>query len=367
MFSFELYSKDPKSNARRGQLRTNHGTVQTPVFMPVGTNMTVKTLDAFDLTSLGAEIILSNAYHNYLRPGDVRVASMGGVHQMMAWKRSLLTDSGGFQIFSLKGLRKISEEGVKFQSHLSGERHFLSPERVVELQRNLGSDIMMPLDHCIELPSEKQKVLEAAQRTLRWLDRAVKQPRNEGQALFGIVQGGIDAQIRTFSAKETIERDLPGYSIGGLSVGEEKNAMMEMIEVCTEILPHDKPRYLMGVGTPRDLIEGVYRGVDMFDCVMPSRNARNGTLFTSEGKVNIKKAQYSEDQTSLDPDCSCHTCKNFTRAYLHHLFRCNEILGLRLNTIHNIHYYLELMRKVRESLDQGRFSEFYRQWISSQV
>jgi queuine tRNA-ribosyltransferase len=357
-FSFELQKSDSETKARLGRLTTAHGTVETPVFMPVGTHATVKTLGSEDLEALGAEIILSNAYHNALRPGDESVARQGGLHGFMKWPRAILTDSGGFQVFSLESLRKVSEEGVKFRSHWDGTELFWTPERVVEIQRNLGSDITMPLDECVALPSPEAKVREAAERTLRWLDRALATPRHPWQALFGIVQGGIDPDLRRFSARETIGRACEGYSIGGLSVGEEKGAMLEMISVTTEELPALKPRYLMGVGTPLDLAEGVALGVDMFDCVMPTRNARNGTLFTSEGTLGIKRAEFKEDQRPLDETCGCIACRRYTRAYLHHLFRNREILGLRLNTLHNVTFYLDWMRQIRVAIREGRLGRF---------
>ncbi|MFH1263263.1 MAG: tRNA guanosine(34) transglycosylase Tgt [Pseudomonadota bacterium] len=355
-FSFELLAADSGTKSRLGRITTAHGTVETPVFMPVGTNATVKTLGSEDLEALGAEIILSNAYHNALRPGDETVARMGGLHGFMKWPRVILTDSGGFQVFSLESMRKVTEEGVRFRSHWDGTELFWTPEKVVGIQVNLGSDITMPLDECVALPATATKVREAAERTLRWLDRALRTERPEHQALFGIVQGGIDPELRRFSARETIARECDGYSIGGLSVGEEKGAMLEMIELVTEELPSSKPRYLMGVGTPLDLAEGVARGIDMFDCVMPTRNARNGTLFTSRGTVSIKKAEFKEDERPLDETCSCIACRRYTRAYLHHLYRLNEILGLRLNTIHNLTFYLGWMTRIRTAIREGRFA-----------
>lgn len=357
-FSYELGLTDSGSQARLGKLSTPHGTIDTPVFMPVGTQATVKTLGSEDLEHLDAQVILSNAYHNSLRPGDELIARQGGLHEFMKWPRAILTDSGGFQVFSLESLRKITEEGVKFRSHWDGSECFWTPERVVQIQANLGSDITMPLDECVALPSPQSKVKEAAERTLRWLDRALATPRGEGQALFGIVQGGIDPELRRFSVAETIKRECDGFSIGGLSVGEEKGDMLEMVAIVTEQLPTTKPRYLMGVGTPLDLAENVALGVDMFDCVMPTRNARNGTLFTSQGTLGIRKAQFKEDQGPLDPACSCIACKRYTRAYLHHLFRNSEILGLRLNTIHNVAFYLDWMRKIRASIKGGTFGKF---------
>ncbi len=354
--SFTLLSVDTQTGARRGVLGTSHGEVQTPVFMPVGTNATVKTLDSFEVEALGAEIILSNAYHNALRPGDDRIGRFGGLHSFMKWSRAILTDSGGFQVFSLEGFRKVTEEGVRFRSHLDGTEIFWSPERVVEIQANLGSDITMPLDECPALPAPETNVREATERTLRWLKRARATPRGKNQQLFGIVQGGIDPNLRRFSARETVSLECDGYAIGGLSVGEEKNAMLDTVSIVAEALPKGQPRYLMGVGTPLDLIEGVARGVDMFDCVMPTRNARNGTLFTSEGTLSIKRAEYRDDPRPLDPTCECLTCKRYSRAYLHHLQRCEEILGLRLNTIHNLCFYFSWMKKIQTAIEEKTFS-----------
>lgn len=364
-YTFTVLKQDTETRARLGKLETSRSVIDTPVFMPVGTNATVKTLDTNDLEALDPKIILSNAYHNYLRPGHKVVSQMGGLHKFMNWKRSILTDSGGFQVFSLKEFRKVTEEGVHFRSHIDGSKHFYTPESVIDIQIHLGSDIMMPLDVCLEMPATVEATKEAALQTLRWLDRALKVERPAHQSLHGIIQGGIDANMRKFSALETVARDCDGYSIGGLSVGEEKHYMYDMIDVVNEIIPKHKTRYLMGVGTPQDLVEGVYRGVDMFDCVMPTRNARNGTLFTTQGKVTIKKTENQLDKRPLDENCSCFTCKNHTRAYLHHLNRAEETLGLRLNTIHNVHYYLELMRRIRTSLKEGTFSTFYCNFITS--
>lgn len=364
-YSFTVLHNDKNTRARLGKVETSHSTIETPVFMPVGTNATVKTLDKKDLETLNPAIILSNAYHNYLRPGHKVVSQMGGLHKFMNWNRSILTDSGGFQVFSLKEFRKVTEEGVTFQSHIDGSKHSWTPESVIDIQKHLGSDIMMPLDVCTALPATEESIREAALQTLRWLDRAMKVERPAHQSLHGIVQGGVDPQIRKFSALETAVRNCDGYSIGGLSVGEEKHHMYEMIDICCDVLPKDKTRYLMGVGTPQDLVEGVYRGVDMFDCVMPTRNARNGTLFTSHGKVSIKKAEHQLSELPLDSNCSCFTCANHTRAYLHHLNRCEETLGLRLNTIHNVHYYLNLMTRIRKAIASDMYETFYRVFLAS--
>lgn len=361
MYSFKILKEDKQTNARLGRIQTAHGEIETPVFMPVGTNATVKTLDSEDLKTMDVQILLSNAYHNHLRPGDEVIARQGGLHKFMQWPRALLTDSGGFQVFSLQTFRKIKEEGVIFQSHLDGRELFWSPENVMKIQANLGSDIAMPLDECIELPAPESKVREATERTLRWLDRAKKTSRPLHQALFGIVQGGTDPKLRRFSTRETMERDCDGYAIGGLSVGEDKNAMMDCVSMVTEELPKDRARYLMGVGTPTDLLKAVARGVDMFDCVLPTRNARNGTLFVQGKTISIKKAEFREDSEPLDPTCKCFTCRTYSRAYLHHLFRADEILGLRLNTIHNVFFYLNWMKKIRKAIEEDRFSTFLKQ------
>lgn len=364
-YQFQILHQDSTSRARLGKIQTTKNVIDTPVFMPVGTNATVRTLDQHDLETLNPSIILSNAYHNYLRPGSNVIEKMGGLHKFMNWKGSILTDSGGFQVFSLQDFVKVTEDGIAFQSHLDGSRHAWTPEAVVGIQKQLGSDIMMPLDVCTELPASVEKVREAALLTLRWLDRALKVEKHPHQSIHGIVQGGIEAEIRKFSAIETCQRECDGYSIGGLSVGEEKNAMHDMISICDEILPQNKPRYLMGVGTPTDLVESVYRGVDMFDCVMPTRNARNGTLFTSQGKVSIKKSEHQTDPSPLDENCDCYTCRTHTKAYLHHLHRCEETLGLRLNTIHNVHYYLSIMKRIREAISKNEYASFRKNFLTS--
>ncbi len=361
LYSFHLIDSDKKTSARVGRITTVHGTVETPVFMPVGTNATVKTLGSEDLEAMGFTILLSNAYHNAIRPGDELIARQGGLHQFMKWPRAILTDSGGFQIFSLESLRKVTEEGAMFRSHVDGTSMFWTPEKVVQIQTHLGSDITMPLDECIALPQEESKVREAAERTLRWLDRALAQARPPYQALFGIIQGGITPALRKFSVLETIARNCDGYAIGGLSVGEEKQEMLDMVELIAEKVPKDRARYLMGVGTPLDLVEAVALGIDMFDCVIPTRNARNGTLFVDGGQLSIKRAEFKEDQRPIDPNCNCLACGRYTRAYLHHLFRANEILGIRLNTIHNLTYYSSWMKRIRHAIKEDKFSEFLKQ------
>ncbi len=368
MFSFRLIKKDTESSARRGELVTSHGTVQTPVFMPVGTQATVKTLSPDDLKSMGAEIILSNTYHLFLRPGHELVRDFGQLHGFMAWDRAVLTDSGGFQVFSLADLRKITEEGVTFQSHIDGgAKHFISPEYAIEIQEALGADIIMAFDECIPFPATHDYARESLERTLRWAKRCKDAKKDTGQALFGIVQGGMYPELRKHSAEGLLDIGFDGYALGGLSVGETKPVMYEMLSASAPSLPEDKPRYLMGVGTPEDLVEGVDRGIDMFDCVMPTRNARNGTFFTSFGRVVIKNARYERDKQPIDPACGCYTCRTFTRAYIRHLFNAGELLALRLGTIHNVYFYLDLMQNVRLSIEQGRFKEFKKEFLAKRM
>ncbi len=365
MFRFSLLKKDGKTAARLGRITTPHGEVHTPVFMPVGTQATVKTLSPDDLVGLGAEIILSNTYHLFLRPGHELIRDFGGVQQFMGWKRPVLTDSGGFQVFSLAELRKITEEGVTFQSHIDGgAKHFITPEYAVEIQEALGADIIMAFDECIPFPATHDYAKESLERTLRWAKRCREAKKETGQALFGIVQGGMYPELRKRSAEALVDIGFEGYAVGGLSVGETKPVMYEMIEASVPLLPGDQPRYLMGVGTPEDLVEGVERGIDMFDCVMPTRNARNGTFFTSFGKLVIRNARYERDKLPIDPECRCYTCQNFTRAYLRHLFNANEVLALRLGTIHNVFFYLDLMHGVRASIEEGKFKEFKKEFLA---
>jgi queuine tRNA-ribosyltransferase len=364
-FSFSLIRKDASSSARLGKFTTPHGEVNTPVFMPVGTQATVKTLSPDDLVSVGAEIILSNTYHLFLRPGHELIREFGGVQKFMGWNRPVLTDSGGFQVFSLAELRKITEEGVTFQSPLDGgAKHLITPEYAVEIQEALGADIIMAFDECIPYPATRDYALESLERTLRWARRCKDAKKVSGQALFGIVQGGMYPDLRRRSAETLVDIGFDGYALGGLSVGETKPAMYEMIEASTPSLPEEQPRYLMGVGTPEDLVEGVDRGIDMFDCVMPTRNARNGTFFTSFGKVVIRNSRYERDKGPIDPECGCPTCRGFTRAYLRHLFNAGEVLALRLGTIHNLFFYLDLMRAIRASIEQGRFKEFKKEFLA---
>ena len=356
---YELIKTCNQTGARLGRLHTPHGVIETPIFMPVGTQATVKSMTPEELKEIGSQIILSNTYHLYMRPGHDLIERAGGLHKFMNWDKPILTDSGGFQVFSLGPLRKIKEEGVEFRSHLDGSKHFLSPEKATEIQNALGSDIIMAFDECAPYPADRQYVKNSLERTTRWLERckaAHKYP--EKQALFGIVQGGMYKDLREQSAKEITAIDLPGYAIGGLSVGEPKDMMYEVLDYTVPLLPEDKPRYLMGVGSPDDLLEGVLRGIDMFDCVLPTRIARNGTAMTSQGKVVVRNASYAEDFTSLDPECDCYTCKNYTKAYLRHLIKCNEILGARLLTIHNLRFLLKMMENVREAIKEDRLLDY---------
>src|SRR6056297_439386 len=327
--------------------------------MPVATQATVKAMSSRELKEIGSQIILGNTYHLYLRPGDELIAKAGGLHQFMNWDRPILTDSGGFQVFSLADLREIEEEGVYFQSHLDGSKHFISPEKSMQIQKNLGSDIVMAFDECPPYPAEKEYVENSLNRTLRWAERCKKEMESaEGQSLFGIIQGGVYPELRKQSVEETTKLDFPGYSIGGLSVGEPKDEMYKMLEHTTPLMPKDKPRYLMGVGTPEDLIEGIYHGIDMFDCVMPTRIARHGQVFTSKGRMTVRNATYKDDFTPLDDKCDCHVCQNYSRGYIRHLIKRNEILGVRLTSYHNLYFMLKLSEKIREAISNDNFINF---------
>ena len=352
---FELLATDRGTGARRGRLTTPHGVVETPVFMPCGTQATVKTLDPRDLHEEGCALILCNTYHLYLRPGHEVIQALGGLHQFMGWDRAILTDSGGYQVLSLAGLRNIGEDGVTFQSHLDGSRHLLTPERAVEIQLALGADILMALDECPPHSAEYEYHRTSMERTARWAERSRIAHQGDEPALFGIIQGGTHLDLRSRSAEATMRAGFSGYALGGLGIGEGTAQMYGVVEHTTALLPPESPRYLMGVGTPQDLLEAVARGVDMFDCVLPTRNARNGGLFTGTGRLNIKGAAYARDERPADPACSCYTCRHFSRAYLRHLYVADEILGLRLNTIHNLHYYEELMRQARQAIQAGTF------------
>lgn len=356
---YELIKVCKQTGARLGRIHTPRGIINTPIFMPVGTLATVKAMTPEELKDLNAEIILSNTYHLYLRPGHELIEKAGGLHKFMNWDRPILTDSGGFQVFSLGDLRKITEEGVEFRSHIDGSKHFLSPEKATEIQNTLGSDIMMAFDECAPYPAEYDYVKKSLERTTRWALRCKEAHKNpDTQALFGIVQGGMFKDLREQSVKELLALDFPGYSIGGLSVGEPKDLMNEVLDYTVPLLPKDKPRYLMGVGSPDALIDGVIRGIDMFDCVLPTRIARNGTAMTSHGKVIIKNAKYIEDFGPLDPECECYTCKNYSRAYIRHLYKCDEILSSRLLTTHNLHFLINLMKQVREAILEDRLLDF---------
>ncbi len=356
---YQLLKECKQTGARLGLLETPHGQYETPIFMPVGTQATVKTMSPEELKEIGSGIILSNTYHLYLRPGHEVVREAGGLHQFMNWDRGILTDSGGFQVFSLSKLRKISEEGVSFRSHLSGEPLFISPEKSIEIQNALGADIIMAFDECPPYPAEREYVKDSLERTTRWAERCLKaHARPDSQALFGIVQGGMYPDLRKQSARELIAFDFPGYAIGGLSVGEPKELMYEMLKETTPLLPTDKPRYLMGVGSPDALIEGVIHGVDMFDCVLPTRIARNGTAMTSEGRIVVRNARYARDFTPLDPNCDCNTCRHYTRAYLRHLVKADEIFGLRLITYHNLYFLMQLMKQIRQAIREDRLADF---------
>ena len=361
---FEVLSRC--GNARRGVLTTRRGTVQTPVFMPVGTAGTVKAMKPEEVRDMGAQIILGNTYHLYLRPGHEVVKAAGGLHKFMNWERAILTDSGGFQVFSLGAMRKISEEGVEFRSHIDGSKHMLSPEKSMEIQNALGSDIMMAFDECAPYPADRNYVKNSLERTTRWLKRCKEYHKNtEQQSLFGIMQGGMYKDLRKQSAEEIVELDLPGYAIGGLSVGEPKEIMYEVMDDCVDYLPADKPRYLMGVGSPDCLFEGVERGIDMFDCVLPTRIARHGMAMTSQGRVNIKNAKYERDFTPLDPNCDCYTCRNYSKAYLRHLFKSDEILSSMLMTTHNLHFLVNTMAGIRKAIEEDRFLEYKKEFYDS--
>ena len=366
MLTFELKKESAESRgpetcrARLGTIRTDHGLIETPIFMPVGTVGSVKALSVEDLDHCKAKIILGNTYHLYLRPGMDVIEHMQGLHEFIRWNKPILTDSGGYQFFSLAKLAKFSDEGVAFQSHIDGSRHVFSPEKAVDIQLTLGSDIMMSLDWCIGYPANEKEVMEALDKTTRWAKRGFDHWQTRGGAnnLFGIVQGGMFPALRSLSAEQVTQIDFPGFALGGLSVGEPKDLMYEMADHTLPLLPRHKPRYIMGVGTPEDLVELTRMGCDMFDCVMPTRNARNGQLFTSQGTLNIANAKYRLDKDPLDAECHCYTCRNYSRSYLRHLYKAREILSYRLNTIHNVYYYLDLMEKMREAIGADRFFEF---------
>lgn len=344
--------------ARAARLETARGPIQTPVFMPVGTKATVKGMLPEELKDLGAQIILGNTYHLHLRPGEETINRLGGLHKFMNWPGPILTDSGGFQVFSLSQLSTITEDGVEFRSHLDGAKHFLSPEKSMQIQMALGSDIIMAFDECLKYPATPEEVKASMDLTHRWLKRSKAAMTREESLLFGIVQGGLDLKMRQESLEQITSVELPGYALGGLSVGEPIELMHVLVKEVAPMLPRNKPRYLMGVGTPLDLVLAVDAGMDMFDCVMPTRVARNGTLFTWQGRISIKRAEYKEDDSPLDPECDCYTCKNYSKAYLRHLFLSSEMLSARLNTIHNLHFYLNLMARMRQSILDGTWETF---------
>ena len=374
-FGYEVVAEDGPTGARAGLLHTPHGVVETPVFMPVGTRATVKAMSQQELADLDAQVVLGNAYHLYLRPGHELVDRLGGLHAFMGWQRPILTDSGGFQVFSLRDRCRITEEGALFQSHLDGSQHLFTPERVMEIEEALGADIIMAFDECTPWPATEDEARESMERTLRWAGRcaARHQPLQAArtaagrppQALFGIVQGGVHPDLRRRSARELADLDLPGYALGGLGVGEPRQEMLDSIEAALPELPPERPRYLMGVGLPQDLVDCVSRGIDMFDCVIPTRNARNSTLFTRRGRVRMRNAGHAGDPSPLDPECGCPTCRHYHRAYLRHLFQTDEILGVRLATYHNLHFYLELMRGMRAAIVEGTFAGWREEFRST--
>lgn len=360
---FEIVKKDKNTHARVGKIHTAHGVIDTPVFMPVGTQATVKTFSQEELESMNTTILLGNAYHLYLRPGMDIIKKAGGLHKFMNWNRPILTDSGGFQIFSLAKLQNINNDGIKFQSHLDGSFHYFTPEKVIEIQHTLGSDIIMPLDECTPYPCEYDYACNSMDLTVKWLTKSSElynKSTNNKQALFGIVQGSIYPKLRQICLEKLIELDLPGYAIGGLSVGEPIDLMNEIVAFTAPKLPESKPRYLMGSGTPQDIIQSIENGIDMFDCVLPTRNGRNGTAFTSLGRIGIRNKCYIDDFSPLDPNCTCTACENYSRAYLRHLVHSNEILGLRLLSYHNVYFYIKLMENIRKAIEDNKLQEFKR-------
>jgi queuine tRNA-ribosyltransferase len=363
-FQFELLKRDRITAARLGKMTTAHGVVDTPAFMPVGTQGTVKSMLPEEIKNCGAQIILGNTYHLYLRPGHELIRKLGGLHKFINWPHPILTDSGGFQVYSLGALRKITAGGVMFNSHIDGSKHLLTPQKAVEIQEALGSDIMMCLDECTPYPASEKETKKSLELTAKWASLCKKVKKSDEQALFGIVQGGTYLDLRKQSLEETVVLDFDGYALGGVSVGEPKEMMYAIAETITPLLPENKPRYLMGVGTPEDILFGVSCGIDMFDCVMPTRSARHGLLFTNKEKIVIRNARFREDNAPLDETCDCYTCRNYSRAYLRHLFIAKEILAMVLNTIHNVHYYLHLMEQIRDALDKDSFIEFKNEFLN---
>jgi len=364
-FQFNLIKRDKNSSARCGEIITPHGKISTPVFIPVGTLGAVKSMSPRELEEIGYEIILSNTYHLYLRPGDELIKKAGGIHNFIGWNRPILTDSGGFQVMSLQQFRKITDDGIEFQSHIDGSYHFFSPERVIKIEQNLGADIIMVLDECTPFPSSYEYAKKSADLSLKWAIRCKEefQKNNGRQGLFGIVQGSVFDDIREENAKQLLKIGFDGYAIGGLAVGEGKEDMYRIVKLLNNILPEDKPRYLMGVGTPIDLLENIEKGVDMFDCVMPTRNARNGSVFTKNGKLIVRDSEFKEDFNPIEDDCDCYACKNFSRAFIRHLIKTKEILGIRLTTIHNLAFYFNLMKNIRKAIANDNFMEFKRRFI----
>ena len=369
--AFNLLARDPASNGRAGRMKTPHGEIRTPVFMPVGTQATVKTLTPEELEAAGAQIILGNTYHLFLRPGHELIKQMGGLHGFMNWGRPLLTDSGGYQVFSLSDLKSIQEEGVTFQSHIDGSRHLFTPESVMEIETALGADIIAPLDECPPYPCDYGYAKDSAALTLRWAERSRKRfdelegERAHPQALFGIVQGSVYQDLRVDCARSLVDRGFDAYAIGGMSIGEPKAAMADLIDATVEHLPEDRPRYLMGAGTPEDLVDAVGRGIDMFDCVIPTREGRNGALYTRSGRINIYNARFRDDGGPIDATCSCYACRTFSRAYVRHLYRAGEILGPRMGTLHNIHFYVGLVSEMRKAILEGRFGAWSRSFLTA--
>jgi queuine tRNA-ribosyltransferase len=361
---FELHHNCEFTAARTGTIHTPHGDIRTPYFAPVGTLASVKGVSPQQLDEMAASLILANTYHLYLRPGHELIGELGGLHKFMNWPNPILTDSGGFQVFSLEHRTKVTEEGVEFRSHIDGSKHLFTPENVMDIQAHLGADIIMAFDQCVAVPNSREKFEDAMHRTHRWLSRCVKSKTRNGQALFGIIQGGIDPDLRIESTKYVSGEDVEGIAIGGLSVGETKEEMYSTLDLIEPHLPKEKPRYLMGVGSPEDLVESIARGVDMFDCVLPTRIARNGALFVRSGRMNIRNAKFANDPRPVDEDCTCYTCRNFSRAYLRHLIRCEELLGYTLNSIHNLRFLLQLMEDIRSAIEEGRYGEFRESFIA---
>lgn len=362
---FTLKHKDKDTGARCGVMQTPHGEIETPVFMPVATQATVKTLSAEELSDCGVEMIISNAYHLYMRPGKDIISKAGGLHSFMGWDGAIATDSGGFQVFSLAQLRKIKEEGVEFQSHLDGSRHFFTPENVVQFQAAIGSDILMPLDECVHYPAARDYVEDSVGLTLRWAKRSKEEflKHDTGSALFGIVQGGTYPDLRKRSVEGTVELDMDGYALGGIGVGEPVELINEITDLTASMLPENKVRYLMGVGTAPDVLEAIASGIDMFDCVVPTRNARNGQVFTPDGEMQIRNATFKEDFTPIDTECGCFTCRKYTRGYIRHLLNTNEILGMRLASLHNVYFYVKLIENSRNAIREGKFGEFKKAFV----